>query len=274
MAGLNPVGGPGGATLLRKVAACVRHIAHEEIMPRYQKVGHSRKSDGSLLTEADVATQMALTRWLRDLVDCPVLGEEMSEEEQHRLWGASDITLWCVDPIDGTSNFIKGLPCFAVSVALIAGGKPVLGAIYNPVSDELFTAVKGQGALLNGARLETHQTPRSLKRCVAGIDFKRLPRSLAGLLAATPPYSSQRNFGSSALDWCFLAANRYDVYAHGGQKVWDYSAGVLILEEAGGALCTFEQEDFWQDDVWCRPVVAASNAALLQAWRAWLRRNL
>ncbi len=80
---------------------------------------------------------------------------------------------------------------------------------------------------------------------MAGVDLKRLDRKLAAELAARPPYSSQRNFGSSALDWCFVAAGRFDVYLHGGQKLWDYAAGALILEEAGGRLADESHAPHW-----------------------------
>src|SRR6185295_6776680 len=91
--------------MLDQVIACVREVAAEEIMPRYLKVAHQRKSDGSLFTEADLAAQEALTRALQSIHSGPVVGEEMSQEKQVELWLEGDAGLWCVDPIDGTSNF-------------------------------------------------------------------------------------------------------------------------------------------------------------------------
>ena len=82
---------------------------------------------------------------------------------------------------------------------------------------------------------------------MAQVDFKRLPPALARDLVAEPPYSSQRNFGASTLEWCYVAAGRFDVYLHGGQKLWDYAAGSLVLEEAGGLMCTLDHDDFWAD---------------------------
>src|SRR6185295_19092733 len=102
-----------------RVIAAVKRVAAEEIMPRYLKVAHHRKSDGSLFTEADLAAQEALTRALQSIHSGPVVGEEMSQEKQVELWLEGDAGLWCVDPIDGTSNFVNGLPYFAVSVALM-----------------------------------------------------------------------------------------------------------------------------------------------------------
>jgi myo-inositol-1(or 4)-monophosphatase len=257
--------------LLQQVCVAVRKVGREQVMPRYLKVAHERKTDGSLLTEADVATQRALIEELTRLAPYPVLGEEMTDEEQRGVWDSGQDGLWCVDPIDGTTNFVTGLPFFAISVALIKQGRPQLGVIYDPQADELFYAEAGGGAWLDGDRLPIKPPPASLKRCIAGVDFKRLNKDLAIRLAGEHPYSSQRNLGASTLDWCYLAAGRLHVYLHGGQKLWDYAAGALILLEAGGAASTFGEDDFWQGDVWKRPVVAALSAGLLDEWRRWVR---
>jgi myo-inositol-1(or 4)-monophosphatase len=203
----------------------------------------------------------------------PVVGEEMTEELQAQRWIAGDAGLWCVDPIDGTSNFVYGVPYFAVSVALMRQGRSVLGVVYNPVADEVFYAERGGGAFLNGELLPLRPAVRELRRAIAGVDFKRVPARLAAALAARPPYSSQRNFGAATLDWCYVAAGRFDVYMHGGQKLWDYAAGALILEESGGCSCTLTQDDFWADDLWQRSVIAARDARLFTPWRDWLRER-
>lgn len=258
-------------SLLEAVVQAVRDVAAQEVMPRYLKVAHQRKSDGSLCTEADLAAQAALVERLRALYPAPIIGEEMSEAQQTREWHAGDEGLWCVDPIDGTTNFVNGLPYFAVSVALLRGGRSVLGVVYDPVADEAFYAEQGQGAFLNGEKLPIKgRTPR-LSGALANVDLKRLSRPLAQELAMRPPYSSQRNFGASTLEWCYTAAGRFDLYLHGGQKLWDYAAGSLILEEAGGAMSTLKYDDFWADNLWRRSVIAALDRELFAAWRDWLR---
>ncbi len=259
--------------LLAAVMAAVRKVGREEIMPRYLKVAHERKLDGSLLTEADVAAQHALIAALTAIAPHPVLGEEMTEAEQRRSWEEGAEGVWCVDPIDGTTNFVSGLPFFAISVALVKNGRTEIGVVYNPQDDELFAAETGGGAYLNGERLPIKPPPRSLHRSIAGVDFKRLPRALAVRLAAEHPYSSQRNLGASTLDWCYLAAGRLHLYLHGSQKLWDYAAGWRILIEAGGAVCTLAEDEFWQGDLWNRSVVAALNPELLGAWKEWVRRG-
>lgn len=259
---------------LERLSALVRLVAAEEVMPRYLKVAHHRKTDGSLFTEADLAAQDRLDRLLPTIVPVPVVGEEMPIEVQEQRWSAGENGVWCVDPIDGTSNFVNGLPYFAVSVALMRQGRSVLGVVYDPVADELFCAERGAGAFLNGERLPIRERVPQLKNAMAEVDFKRLSAPLAQALAASPPYSSQRNFGASTLEWCYVAAGRFDVYLHGGQKLWDYAAGSLILEEAGGLMCSLDNDDFWAEEGWKRSVLAARTPELFDDWVRWVRARM
>ena len=259
---------------LKAVVAAVKLVSAEEIMPRYMKVAHQHKNDGSLCTEADLAAQEALTRKLQAILNVPVIGEEMNEQQQVALWADGLQTVWCIDPLDGTSNFVRGLPYFAVSVALIRAGKSVLGVVYAPVTDEMFAAEHRRGVFLNGHRLLGRVAATSLSDALANVDMKRLDGALAASLASNPPYSSQRNFGASTLDWCYTAAGRFDVYLHGGQKLWDYAAGSLVLLEAGGQMCCLEADDFALGRVWQRSVIASLDADLLDEWKNWLRARL
>lgn len=254
----------------------VRELAREVIMPQYLQSERSAKADGSLCTAADLAAQQRLAQRLPELIDSPVLGEEMGSAEQLELWlqgGEGDRGVWIIDPIDGTTNFVNGVPFFGTAVAHYVGGQPQLGLVYNPAVDEAFYAERGRGAYLNGQRLPLRRPHRQLDECVAGVDFKRIAKPLADALATHPPYYSQRNFGSSAVEWCYVAAGRLDVYLHGGQMLWDYAAGRLILAEAGGVMCTLTHDDFDADNPWKRTVVAAGDPQALAAWRDWLRRH-
>ncbi|MDD2721215.1 MAG: inositol monophosphatase family protein [Gallionella sp.] len=270
---LSKTGAFGMSALLKATVAAVKLVAAEEIMPRYLKVAHQQKSDGSLCTEADLATQNALTRKLQALCNVPVLGEEMTDDEQRQIWKSAAEGLWCIDPIDGTSNFVHGLPYFAVSVALMRDGKSVLGVVYDPVSDEMFAAEAGKGAYLNGEKMFSREVVTTMNRALANVDLKRLDTRLVEQLAIHPPYASQRNFGASALDWCYTAAGRYDLYLHGGQKLWDYAAGSLILSETCGYACCIEHDDFAAGDVWQRSVIAARNEVLFGQWKKWIRAH-
>ncbi len=262
-----------GSPFAREVVTAVREVAQEVITARYFSAVRNHKADGSLFTEVDLASQAALVERLTAIVDCPVLGEEMGADEHLALWQQGDEGMWCIDPIDGTTNFINGIPFFAVSVAFLAKGRSRLGLVYNPAADEAFYAEQGRGAWLNGVSLPLRAPARRLGECVAGVDFKRLPKALGDRIAARPPYYSQRNFGCSALEWAYTAAGRLDLHLHGGQMLWDYCAGRLILEEAGGRCCTLTHDDFDADNLWKRSVIAAADSALFHEWRDWVRRQ-
>ena len=261
---------------LETVRQIVLMAAREELLPRFADVIRHVKHDGSMVTEADVAMQQRLKSDLaRHWPEYDFLGEEMAGHEHEQLTGNAGKGLWCVDPLDGTSNFATGIPYFAVSLALLVDGKQELALVYDPVRDECFMARRGKGAWLNDIVLGAHEPipPDAIRRCIACVDFKRLAPLLAARLGAQPPYGSQRNFGASSLEWCWLADGRFHLYLHGGQKLWDYAGGSLILAEAGGHACTLEDEAVFSYGLAPRSVVAAATPALFSEWKAWIDRN-
>ena len=264
-----------GKILLNRLAELVREVAQTAVMPRFLNTAVSTKSDGTRLTEADLHAQALFAERLPKIINCPMLGEEMSADEQHAIWQHAATGLWVVDPIDGTNNFINGLPHFALSVAYICHGRAQLGAIFHPMMQEMFTAERGRGAWLNGRPLPLRHAPKKLNESIAGVEVKYLRSGkLASRMQTLHPFGSQRSMGSSTLDWCYLAAGRYDLYLHGGQKLWDYAAGALIYEEAGGRLATLEGDDFWSGEhVFKRSVIAGLQSDLFDRWLAWIRAN-
>ena len=116
---------------------------------------------------------------------------------------------------------------------------------------------------------------KPLSDAIAGVEVKYLRSGkLASRMHTLSPVGSQRSMGCSTLDWCYLAAGRYDVYVHGGQRLWDYAAGALIYEEAGGRLATLEVDAFWSGQhVFSRSVIAALQPALFEQWLKWIRAN-
>lgn len=261
--------------MLNALIQLVRDVAQNEVMPRFLRVGSTRKQDGSLFTEADLAAQNAFAEGLKNLSTYPMLGEEMSRHEQMQLWQNNPQGLWVVDPIDGTTNFINGLPHFALSVALVQNGVSQLGVIFNPYTNEMYAAERGKGAYMNGIPLPLKKTLNPLSEAIAGVEVKYLRSGkLASRMQTLAPCGSQRSMGSSTLDWCYLASGRYDVYVHGGQKLWDYAAGALIFEEAGGQLATLEGDAFWNGEhVFSRSAIAALQPELFTAWLNWIRKN-
>lgn len=260
--------------MIADVITAVREVAHAEVMPRFREVGHRRKADGSLVTEADLAAQHALATRLRRIAPVPLVSEEMGAAEREAALAAAGGSFWCVDPLDGTSNFANAIPCFAVSVALLEAGRPALGVVYNPATGELFHASRGDGAWLGDERLPLRAGATRLAEAIAGVDLKRLPKPLAVALAERPPYHSQRNFGSGTLEWCYLAAGRLDLYLHGSQQLWDYAAGSIVLAEAGGFAATFDADDLWSGSPGKRAVVAALDGEAFAAWRDWVRSRV
>jgi myo-inositol-1(or 4)-monophosphatase len=263
---------------LELVRRVVKVAAEEELLARFTRVRADIKTDGSLITEADLAMQ---NRLQRDLAahwpEHALLGEEMTVDEQQQLLAASGRPLWCLDPLDGTSNYAAGIPFFGVSLALIADGMTRAAVVYDPSRDECFSALRGRGAWLNGTPLLAPHAPATLSESIAMVDLKRLPGALVSSLAQNSPYRSQRSFGSVALDWCWVASGRCQVYLHGGQRLWDYAAGQLILSESGavGGLLNDYAGD-WLDDLSLKPriALAATHADLLAQWRAWVSAGI
>jgi myo-inositol-1(or 4)-monophosphatase len=252
---------------LSTLRRCVRSAAAEELLPRFNAVDTALKADGSIVTEADHAMQDRLQAELAEhYPDYGLLGEEMTESEQLEQLRQSASGIWILDPLDGTSNFAIGIPYFAVSLALVEDGRVSLGVVYDPARDEYFHAVRGDGAWLNGQPLGTHYPATPLARGIAMVDYKRLPATLAKTLAADPPYSSQRSFGSVALDLCWLAAGRAHVYLHGSHNLWDYAAGLAILHEAGGHSVTLDGESDPPLSLQKRSTAAALDEGLFREW--------
>jgi myo-inositol-1(or 4)-monophosphatase len=252
----------------------ITSAAGEELLPRFADVQRSTKVDGSFVTEADLAVQARIIHELQEhYPDTALLGEEMTVDEQSELLNNSD-SLWCLDPLDGTSNFAVGIPYYAISLALIERGVPTLGIVYDPNRDECFVAVRGQGALFNDAALTVKFVDLPLSQCTALIDFKRLSPHLAMDLVAQRPYASQRSYGSVALDWCWMAASRFHVYLHGASNLWDYSAGQLIFSEAGGYSSTLDGDEIYVKSLSKRSSVGALDQATFDQWYAWLSEHL
>ncbi len=254
----------------QQLQSIVREVAQNTLLPLYNNVQREYKKDGSIITRADKAVQLALAERLAGI--CPevlLLGEEMPAEQQQSLLDSGK-PLWCLDPVDGTSNFATGLPFFSISLALIESGEVQAGIVLDPVRDELFAAKRGEGAWLNDAPLQTEETGLSLKRSIAFIDFKRLPKAFSSRLVSDKPYGSQRNLGSIALELCWLAAGRGHIYLHGSQHIWDYAAADLILAEAGGYAATLQGDLPFSHSLQPRSTYAAIDQQLFEQWRQYL----
>lgn len=257
--------------LLKQVEELAVSVAKKTILPHFSFVPATLKSDGSWVTDIDIRAQTALAEGLVKLADLPVLSEEMTAIQQQAVIDAESADYWCVDPIDGTSNFVCGVPYWCVSIALIVAGEVKLGVVYDPNRDECFSASDSSAAAVNRRPLPTDK-PMSiteLNQCLGLIDFKRLSPVAAARLATDPPYRSQRSFGASALDLCWIGAHRCHLYLHGKQQLWDHAAGSVILKQAGGQAETFEGEAVFQNNLQARSVLAASTELLMRKWKTY-----
>lgn len=195
----------------------------------------TKSSPTDPVTEADRAAERIVVDGITSArPDDAIVGEEGTEQT-----GTSGLE-WSIDPIDGTTNYVYGIPAYAVSIAVGDDSGTLCGSVYNPVNDELFEAVRGSGATLNGQPLRVNG-PVDLDAALIATGFgylaerRRLQAAVvAGLL---PEIRDIRRFGSAALDLCALACGRVDAYYEVGLNVWDFAAGALVATEAG-AICT------------------------------------
>jgi myo-inositol-1(or 4)-monophosphatase len=176
--------------------------------------------------------------------DHAILAEESGEHKGNDF-------VWVIDPLDGTTNFLHGFPQYAVSIALKHKGRLEVGVIYDPLRDELFTAKRGGGAMLNNRRLRvTNQN--SLKGALLGTGFpfktdKHLDAYVGMFKALTTECAGIRRAGSAALDLAYVAAGRLDGYWEIGIMEWDMAAGILIIKEAGGVVTDFSFNDKYME---------------------------
>jgi myo-inositol-1(or 4)-monophosphatase len=219
----------------------------------------SRKGPGDFVSAADRKAEATLREeLLRARPAYGWLGEETGEEA-----GRDGIHRFVVDPLDGTTNFLHGLPHWAISIALERKGEFVAGVVFDPVKQEMFTAEKGAGAWLNDRRLRVSGR-RELSEMVfvAGmpaISSSRLPDFVRDLTRLGPRCAGLRASGSAALDLAYVAAGRYDGFWERGLKMWDCAAGALLVREAGGLLRDLEEED--ADPVLTGRILAANSEA-------------
>lgn len=235
-----------------------------------QNLQVSVKGPGDFVSQADLrAEQVLRTELERARPDYGFLMEEGGEIEgrdgQHR---------WIIDPLDGTTNFLHGFPHFSVSLALERQGQLVAGVIFNPATDELYTAEKGAGAFLNDRRLRV-AARRVLTDCVVGCGVPHLGRGDHGrfqvqLRHVMADVVGIRRTGSAALDLAYVAAGRLDGFWEEGLSPWDMAAGIVMIREAGGYVTDLGGGS----DMFGRGNVVAGNEAIQKALLAAVTRPL
>ncbi len=188
-----------------------------------------------------------------------VSGYSILAEETGSLKNDSDF-VWVIDPLDGTKNFSASIPLFCISIALMKGSRVLLGVVFNPFSDELFYAEKGKGAFLNGKKISVSDCNFSTG-CIIFVNSGWKQQSRSDFIEASSRLRnscSLRYFGSTALELCYVAAGRGDAFLSSGDSLWDYAAGILIVEEAGGIVTD------WKGNAWSEFLnfIFASNKSI------------
>ena len=218
------------ADVARGAGGLVLAIKKPEV---FTKEGHS-----NFVTEADLASQKYCIGKLSGIL--PEAHFFAEEQEQNALEPGYN---WVIDPIDGTTNFMRGYRHSAVSIGLVKDGEGVLGVVYNPYTEELFAAVRGEGAFLNGAPIQVSQAAMKDALIVFGTspyDRGKAAETFSVVQKIFLSCGDIRRSGSAALDLCYVAAGRCDGFYEGQLSPWDYAAASVILEEAGGRIGTLE----------------------------------
>ncbi|MDA7569281.1 inositol monophosphatase [Emcibacteraceae bacterium] len=201
----------------------------------------SRKGPSDFVSKADLKAEKIITEELQ--YARPQFGFIVEEGEDIPPTEGSN-SVWIIDPLDGTTNFLHGIPHFAISIALEQAGEIIAAIIYNPINDDMFWAEKGRGAYLNNRRLQVSGR-KNLNECVlaTGIPYHARPHQdtfVTNLEHIMGEVAGVRRFGSAALDLAWVAAGRYDGFWEEGLEAWDIAAGILMVREARGMVSEFD----------------------------------
>jgi myo-inositol-1(or 4)-monophosphatase len=207
--------------------------AGKVILKHYNNIGNiSFKKPRSIVTKADKLSEQKIM----DIIGAKYPDHNFLTEESGLIRKKSDYT-WVIDPIDGTTNYVAGIPQFAVSIGLAKNSKILMGLIYNPVSKDLYFSEEGKGSILNGKKIKVSRKTK-LNDCVLGFNLPSTintsQKTLSLISRKYGDFRSVRNFGSAALTVCYLAEGKLDAYFSMRISAWDIAAAKIILEEAGG----------------------------------------
>ena len=219
----------------------------------------TNKSELDLVTESDLASERLIIDRIKTYYPRhAILAEESGASEPADRERQSDWR-WIIDPLDGTTNYAHGYPCFCVSIGLANKGRLELGVIYDPMREELFTAERGEGAALNGRRIHVSGTPNLASALLCtGFPYDVRERGEFARHFANFIMNAQavRRDGSAALDLAYVACGRFDGFWEEGLHPWDVAAAVLMIEEAGGRVSHYDGSAF---DIYNPPILASNG---------------
>lgn len=221
-------------------------IGAEVLLKWRGRIHAQEKAPRDLVTEADLESQQAIRKFLLEKhSDHQFLGEESEADfaaPQHAD-SSDDQYCWIVDPLDGTTNYVHGMANFSVSIGLRRGSDVVLGVVYDPVSEEMFSAARGLGSHLNGRPITTSGC-RKMSDAMVAVSFStnvtRDSPEISSFIEILLASQVLRRLGSAALNLCYIADGRMDAYWASSVKIWDIAAGMVILEESGGEMTSLD----------------------------------
>lgn len=230
----------------------------------------TNKGDIDLVTEADIAAEELIIDRIRSHYPLHgILAEESGEAVQQGT--SRSEWKWIIDPLDGTTNYAHGYPCFCVSIAVEHAGSLEIGVVYDPMRDEMFAAERGQGATLNERRIRVSNVEglNNAMMCTGfPYDVRTRPDFARDFTNFTLHAQAVRRDGSAALDLAYIACGRFDGFWEDGLNPWDVAAGAILISEAGGRITNYENEPL---DIYTKKVVA-SNGRVHEAMLRLLRR--
>lgn len=241
---------------MEKFVKCTILDAGKILMESYHNIQRiERKKNAGFVTEADIKSEEFIIKAIsREYPDHSILAEESGNH------GSDCPYKWIIDPLDGTTNFVYGLPWFCISIACEFQGDIIIGAVYNPVMNELFFAELNKGAYLNGKNIRISNMSKLSNSLIAtGFYYskgKKLEDAISKFSVMKQNVLSIRRMGSAAIDLAYTAAGRFDGYWERDLSPWDVAAGVLIVKEAGGSISKFNGKNC---TVYDREIIASNG---------------
>ena len=211
-----------------------------------EKLQISVKGPSDFVSNADIKAEKII---INELMKAKKNYSIISEEDGSKINSDSE-NVWIIDPIDGTTNFLHGVPHFAISIALKSNNEIISGLIYDPIKDEMFYAEKNNGAFFNNQRIKVSKK-KDIEACLFGTGGKKIEADLV-----------TRKSGSAALDMAYVAAGRYDGYFQNNLNLWDIAAGIIIVKEAGGIINEINLSE--NDNIKIRASSTAINEKMLK----------
>ncbi|MDO8482749.1 MAG: inositol monophosphatase [bacterium] len=246
-----------------KIAVEAAQKAGEVLLPYFQATGLERKvkDDKSFVTKADLEAEAIILKTIKaKFPDHAILAEESGEAKTASPYQ------WIIDPLDGTANFLNGIPIFGVSIGVYKNGEPEAAAVCHPATGELFSAARGRGAFFKGKKVTVSKQEASQGLVTFGMskdmaDRESFTKAFVGL---EKTFNKRRHLGATALEMAYIARGGIEATVSFGSKLWDHAAGAVLILEAGGKITDFSGKPWKLGETHFIASNGVSHAALLE----------